>query len=190
MNTPFSRLPKDLQQKVRRIVKEVNRDLPIVIGKIAVDHFRGNIRKGGFVNRGLHKWKDVKRRDPNSPWYGFEYKGEKRTSLRFTRDRKTGKTKRSKKQRTLNYSHAATTRQPLTSKRMGLHNSLGYKTSPGKVTVVSDRPYAEVQNSGGTIKVFGKHPVKLEGRQFAGESHELNVDVGKEITEHMDGIFK
>jgi len=190
MKLPFNKLPKDLQDKVRKLTQQVKRDMPIVIGKTATDHFRENFRKEGFVNKGLHKWKDVKRRDTSSKWYGFDYSGEKRTSIAITRDKKTGKTKRAKEQRKLNFSLAGTKRKPLSSGRMELHNSIHYKTRNGSIAIISDKEYAQVQNEGGIIKVFGKHSVKLAPRQFIGESQELNDKVEQEIGKRMKKIFE
>ena len=41
------------------------------IGNEAVRHFKDNFRQEGFVDNGIHKWKEVKRRDPSSRWYEF-----------------------------------------------------------------------------------------------------------------------
>lgn len=189
-NKDIRNLSSDMQKKIQRLGNAMKNNLPVIVGKIAVDQFRENFRQGGFVNGGLKKWADVKRRDSASPWYGFEYKGEKRTSYKLTRDRKTGKTRKAEKQSRLNFSATATMRNPLCSKRMELYNSLRYIVRGGDVAVVSDKPYAEVQNNGGTIKVFGKHPVKLPARPFAGQSNELDNKVENEIVNMMNQILK
>ncbi|MEG2276664.1 MAG: phage virion morphogenesis protein [Odoribacter sp.] len=188
-NKPLNNLPDDLRHKLRMINQAVKRDIPIVIGKTAVDQFRENFRLEGFLNGGLHKWKDVKRRDSKSPWYGFEYKGEHRTSYKLSRDRKTGKTKKAQKQKLLNFSVTATVRKPLSSKRMELYNSLRYTAGAGMVSISSDKPYAQVHNEGGTIQVFGKHPVKLPARPFMGQSKELDTKVSQEIEKQLNNIF-
>ena len=131
----------------------------------------------------------MKRRDPKSGWYGFEYKGEKRTSLRLTRDRKTGKTKRAARQKLLNFSSAATIRTPLSSRRMELYNSLRYYCRPNEAIITTDKPYAQVQNEGGPIKVFGKHPARVPARPFMGKSRELDEKVEKEINQRIDKIL-
>lgn len=188
-NRELNNLPGDLRHYLEAISQAIGRDLPIVIGKTATDHFRENFRAGGFVNNGLHKWTDVKRRDPKSGWYGFEYKGEKRTALRLTRDRKTGKTKRSARQKLLNFSSTATIRAPLSSKRMELYNSLRYYCRHNEAIIATDKPYAQVQNEGGPIKVFGKHPARITARPFMGRSRELDDKVGGEINKRIHKIF-
>lgn len=188
-NTELNNLPGDLRRCLKAISQTIGRDLPMVIGKTAVDHFRENFRLGGFVNGGLHKWTDVKRRDPKNPWYGFEYKREKRTSLRLTRDRKTGKTKRAARQKLLNFSQTATIRAPLSSKRMELYNSLRYYCRQNEAIIATDKPYAQVQNEGGPIKIFGKRPARITARPFMGQSRELDEKVGEEINKRIDRIL-
>ena len=52
---------KRLKAKERELKKFINDDLPRHLGKLAVDHFKDNFRKGGFVNNGLKTWKKPKR---------------------------------------------------------------------------------------------------------------------------------
>lgn len=179
-------LLKEIENKV---IRYVEKDLPRIAGKMAVDEFRENFHRQGFRNNGIIRWQDVKRRDKNSPWYGFQYKGEKRTSVRFVRDRKTGKTKRSNTQRKLNYSNAATKRGILIGPGANLMNSITEKErSKDKVVIGSDLPYAAVHNEGGTIKVFGKAVRKLPKRQFLGESWELMDELQKKYLADIDRI--
>ena len=177
-----NQLSSTLREKMEAFIKQAQRDLPIIIGKTAVDHFRENFKLGGFVNNGLQKWEDVKRRDPKSPWYGFDYKGEKRTSYKFTRDKSTGKTTKAVDQKRLNFSMAATQRLPLNSQRKELYNCIRYAPTPDGVVIISDKPYSLIHNEGGAIKVFGKHPARLPKRQFIGESKELTDKIKQEIT--------
>ena len=83
---------KDVEKGVRRYVEK---DIPRIAGKMAVDEFRENFHRQGFRNNGITPWRDVKRRDSQSPWYGFQYKGEKRTSVAVTKDKKSGRLVRS-----------------------------------------------------------------------------------------------
>lgn len=178
-----------LKQIEKQVLKYIQKDLPRIAGKMAVDEFRGNFYRQGFRNNGITRWKDVKRRDRNSPWYGFQYKGEKRTSVRFVRDRRTGKTRRSKTQKKLNYSAAATQRDILIGPGANLMNSISVKDiSERRVAVGSDLPYAGVHNEGGYIKVFGKATKKLPKRQFIGESAELMSDLQKKYLADIDKI--
>lgn len=80
---------KDIDRKIKQLMQDINRfvakDLPRIAGKEAVDEFRGNFQRQGFRNNGVTPWKDVKRRDPKSPWYGFNYKGERRDRSKDTK---------------------------------------------------------------------------------------------------------
>lgn len=184
------KFPAELDRKLREVRQLARRDLPRIVGVEAVEHFADNFRQGGFVNGGLHKWANVKRRDPTSRWYGFEYKGEKRTYYAFKRDKKTGKTYKSEIQKRLNYSPTATTRAVLTSKRNHLMNAFGYRAEAGKTTVYNDAPHAKIHNEGGTFKVFGKATAKMPKRQFIGYSKELNKKIEQEMLRQIDRIFK
>lgn len=179
-----------INERAKKVARLIEQELPRLVAKEARDHFRDNFRQGGFVNGGLHKWADVKRRDPNSGWYGFEYKGEKRTSYKFKRDKATGKTVKDKKQKKLNFSPTATQRPVLLSKRGELMRSIDAHPGNGEVIVTSDKPYAAIHNEGGTIKVFGKHPVKLPKRQFIGESRELDEKIINLAEQEIDRILK
>lgn len=181
---------KNLLQEIEKGIKRyVVTDLPRVVGKISVDEFRGNFYRRAFRNNGLHRWPDVKRRDPSSPWYGFQYKGERRTSVRMVRDRKTGKARRSKSQRKLNFSSAATQRGILIGPGSNLMRSIAVREATAqRVVIGTDLPYAEVHNEGGYIRVFGKAKVKVPQRQFIGESRELMQVIEKKFLREIDRI--
>ena len=177
---------REIEKKISLYVKK---DFPRQVGKMSVDEFRENFRRQGFRNNGITPWPEVKRRKKGSPWYGFQYKGEKRTSVHYVRDRKTGKTRRSKTQKKLNFSNAATRRGILIGPGANLMNSITvFEADEKKVIVGSDLPYAEVHNEGGYIKVFGKAVRKLPRRQFIGESHELMIEMEEKLIENIDSI--
>lgn len=181
-NNPIS----EINREVKRFLKN---DLPRIAGKMGEDEFRENFVRQGFRNNGVTPWPEVKRRKADSPWYGFQYKGERRTSLRIKKDRKTGKYVRSKKQRKLNFSLAATRRNILVGPGSNLMNSIKVReATPARVIIGSDLPYSEVHNEGGTIKVFGKKTVKVPKRQFMGESRELMDELDKKLLERIDTI--
>ena len=180
---------KELKRKIREVDRWVRNDLPRQVGKTAVDHFRENFVREGFMDGGVKKWKEVKRRMPSSGWYGFEYKGEKRSSYAFSRNKKTGKTRKAKSQKRLNFSKAATLRKILNGRTHDLQDSLRYLPTSQGVEILSDKPYAEVQNNGGNIRVFGKHTAKLPARPFVGHSRELDETIEKIIEEGLKRIL-
>lgn len=168
---------------IEKITKEVEvflkNDLPRIVAKEAVDEFRENFDREGFRNNGVQRWPEVKRRIPNSPWYGFQYKGERRSP----KDRK----KKGRK-RKLNYS-AKYTKYPILRVTSNLYRSVrSFEESPQRVEIGSDLPYAQVHNDGGFIKVFGKAKVKLPKRQFVGESKELMDLLEKILIQKIDNL--
>jgi phage gpG-like protein len=50
-----------LKSKQREFENLARRRLPIIVGRMAKDHFQENFRQSGFVNGGVHKWPDTKR---------------------------------------------------------------------------------------------------------------------------------
>ena len=56
---------KDFARQVKAKRGELDtlmrRNLPVIAGRMAKDHFQDNFRKGGFVNNGLEKWKPTRR---------------------------------------------------------------------------------------------------------------------------------
>lgn len=164
-----------LRQHKNRIARE--------IGNEAVRHFKDNFRQEGFVDNGIHKWKEVKRRDPSNRWYGFEYRGQRRQK---------GKGKSKQK---ANFSQAATQRRILTGSSGELQDSLRYKVNPTSganvsVSITSDKPYAVVQNEGGPIKVFGKASTILPARPFVGHSKELDVKIEEIVQRNWESFIQ
>ena len=100
----------------------------------------------------------------------------------------TKKGKRSKSQRKLNFSQAATQWKILHNSGE-LQDSLRYEPGPACVTITSDKPYAAIQNDGGTVKVFGKRSVRLPARPFVGESKELNERISRLIDDKINELF-
>ena len=60
-------LKQQIQGKLEEIKHYVEDDVPIVIGVEVKKDSEQNFDDEGFNGK---KWQDVKRRDPNSPWYG------------------------------------------------------------------------------------------------------------------------
>ena len=185
MNDVIAELLKTIKTSLIRFEK----DLPRYIGKEAVDHFSENFDKQGFVNNGLQPWRDVKRRDPNSKWYGFEYRGE-RVTYKISKKGK-GKVgyKNAGKNKT-NFSAAATKREILNGSTHELQRSLRYTATQGKATIISDKPYAKLQNEGGPMKVFGRSGPVMPARPFVGESKELNAKIKTIIDREVNKLFK
>lgn len=50
-----------IKSKQKEIDELQKRRLPVMVGRMAKDHFQDNFRRGGFVNRGLHLWQKSRR---------------------------------------------------------------------------------------------------------------------------------
>ena len=50
-----------IKSKQKEIDELQKRRLPVMVGRMAKDHFQDNFRRGGFVNRGLHPWQKPRR---------------------------------------------------------------------------------------------------------------------------------
>lgn len=54
----FENLLKARREQLQTLMR---RDMPVMVGRVAKDHFQDNFRQGGFVNGGLHPWPASKR---------------------------------------------------------------------------------------------------------------------------------
>jgi phage gpG-like protein len=178
----------DIYKHIREGMHKLRTNLPRIVGKTAVDHFKENFEKEGFVDNGLQKWPDVKRRDPKSKWYGFEYTGG-RTTYKIKKKGKGEKGYQNAGKNRPNFSRAATQRKILSGNTHELARSLRYIPQGNKVILTSDKPYAQVQNEGGAIRVFGRGNATLPARPFVGQSAELDSKVQKEIENRIGKIF-
>lgn len=57
---------KLIEQHKKELGELMRRKLPVIVGRMAKDHYQDNFRKGGFVNNGLHKWPVTKRQHSGS----------------------------------------------------------------------------------------------------------------------------
>lgn len=138
---------------------------PYLAGDIAVNHFRENFDKEGFVNNGLQKWKEVERRKKESSWYGFKPGNKKNFSQTRASD-------------------------PILKDTNELRDATDYDVrSNGEVAIVNDKSYAEVHNDGGTAYIFGKKPFTMPKRQFIGHSKELDRKLEDMITDELERII-
>jgi phage gpG-like protein len=60
------------QERMDKLIKFANYSDEIkgIMGIEAEKHFKESFQNQGFTDQNLEPWADVKRRDPNSPWYG------------------------------------------------------------------------------------------------------------------------
>lgn len=169
-----------ITQALAQVEVFVRRDLPHIIGVEAENHFKKSFRDQGFTDAKLEKWKDVKRRDPSSSWYGFQYKANTPRAGR----------KRKKRSGTTNFSKKATERAVLNSENNQLQQSIKYRVEGRRVVVFSSLPHAPVHNEGGNIKVFGKANAKVPARPFMKKSRVLDQNIINEIDRRVTKIIR
>ena len=131
-----------------------------IMGVEAVNHFKESFANEGFTDKSLKKWKDVKRRNSNSAWYGH-----------------SGQTGR--------FSNARTNAGILTGETQELRNAISYRRISGGARVVNDKPYARVHNEGGKAMVYGKTPFTMKQRQFMGKSAVLKRSIENKISREL-----
>lgn len=159
----FKKLLIANQNQIKRFVNNIAPDL---IGDAAVNHFKENFDKEGFVDETLKPWKEVKRREEGSTWYEFDankppkYRSTKRGNDKILKD----------------------TNQ--------LQDSIEYEAKQHKVIIYSELPYAAVHNYGQKAKIFGKKSFKMPKRQFIGSSRQLDKKIIKMLTSEIDKIIK
>jgi phage gpG-like protein len=150
--------PKEAQQKLRKRLADIERvrtnDVPRIIMEEALNHYEKSFQVEGKIDDTVQPWPDVKRRDPNSPWYGF--------SLGATSPRPGSKSKGKK----TNFSPTRAQDKILTGETNELKNSITGTVKPDRVTISSDKPYSRVHNFGGKAYVFGKKEFQMKPRPF------------------------
>jgi phage gpG-like protein len=65
---------REIQKQRQQLDALFRRKLPVVVGRMAKDHYQDNFRKGGFVNNGLQKWEPAKRTTSGRKGAAAKYK--------------------------------------------------------------------------------------------------------------------
>ncbi len=194
-------LKKQLRVKEKELDNLARRKLPVVVGRMAKNHFQDNFRKSGFVNNGLHAWPDVKRRQhgddaasQNKPLLSgrnFLYGSLKYVPTDF-------------KVKVSNdviyapvHNWGATLKPTVTPKMRKYAWYRYYKASPKKKgekgkrkgnLQVSENPEA-AKWKGLALTKKTKLSVKIPQRQFLGQSKELNDTIRAEIDKQTEKIL-
>lgn len=157
----------ELEDHLRNMANEIDNYMdnvfPIEASVIVETFVQDNFLQEGFVNNGLQPWQDVKRRDPQSPWYGFQPLNK----AQFSQVRAT---------------------DPILKDTGELFDATKVTTGRGEVIVSNDKPYAAIHNEGGTAYVFGKTPFQMPQRQFIGHSKELDESIIENIENGINDI--
>lgn len=175
----FIKLVSEKQSELKNLV---NRILPIKGGAIAVDHFKDNFRKGGFVNGGLKKWKESKRINESGKSAASKYK-----TLLSSRNRL----------------YNSITNQP----RLGesyiytdveyasIHNEGGFINRPARSQVLHFNRKGRFSKNNSRAKYaqkvnIGPTRINMPKRQFIGQSKELDTKIENLINNEIKTILK
>ena len=157
----IEQLKRHLEQKITAVRTYVNDKVPVVVGVEAVKEFKENFDKESFDGK---RWPDVKRRDPNSPWFG--HSGQ------------TGKK-----------SNARTTAKILSGETGELRNATTWRREGKSVIISNDKEYAAVHNEGLQAKIYGKKTFIMPRRQFIGATDKLKKNIQDKIERDIHNII-
>lgn len=162
----ISEFAKLFPQKMAEIKQFVEgEDIKHIMGVEAVNYYKESFVNEGFTDETLEPWKEVKRRETDSPWYG--HSGQ------------TGK-----------YSAARTTAKILTGETSELRESITYETTEKGAKITSDKPYSGVHQFGLKAKVYGKHEFTMPARPFMGKAKKLKENAENKIKSEIINIIK
>jgi phage gpG-like protein len=159
----FSRLFSEKMEQIKEFVR--SDDIKDIIGTEAVNHFKESFQNEGFTDETLNPWADVKRRDPNSEWYGHSGQTGKRSKARTSAKILTGETRE-------------------------LQNAISYKPIDNGVRITNDKPYAAVHQFGKMAKIYGKKEFQMTARPFMGKSVVLVRKINDKIKREFIRILK
>jgi len=156
-----------------------------IMGSEAVDHFQKSFKNEGFTDDVLEPWQDVKRRDPNSPWYGHNRFASKEESTNKNQQRL-----QKKNSGTIGiFSQERTTAPILKGGTSDLRNSIRYMITDKGVRVLNSTPYASVHQFGKMAKIYGKKSFQMPARPFMGKSILLKNNIENKIYKEIKKII-
>ena len=136
-----------------------------IMGNEAINHFQESFVNEGFTDKEVEKWEDVKRRNPDSEWYGHLGPCRK-------------------------FSEARTTAKILTGDTENLQSSFSFKPTPNGVLIQNSAPYAAVHQFGLSAKIYGKKAFQMIARPFMGKSMVLKEKIENKILDEIIKIIK
>ena len=156
----------EFSQKMAELKEMLASDaLKTIIGVEAVNHFKESFANEGFTSDKLEKWKEVQRRNPESPWYG--HSGQLSA-----------------------FSQSRTLAKILSGETGELQNSIRYVSITNGVRIVNATPYAAVHQFGLPAKVYGKKEFVMPARPFMGASPILQKNIQEKIEREINKILK
>ena len=169
---------KKIAETLHKMDDYARNKAPKIAGKMAREFYKENFQKEGFVNDGLQKWQEVKRRK-NLP----EKPSEKIADVITTPAKKSADGKKPTEK------PADAVRPILTGSSGALGRSVEFRTGDGEVLMFSNIPYAAAHNEG-TTTAGCNHSVTIPQRKFMGDSKELDKLIYDEIERKLKEIAR
>jgi phage gpG-like protein len=161
--------------------------LPRMVGKTAVDHFKDNFYKGGFVDNGLSKWKEPLRYKANGKYADAKYgtllsaRNELFNSITYTAGNGTVTISSDKEYAEIhNEGGQINSVIPITDKMRKFAWAKHYETK---------QKDSKWKGLALTKKKSINHSVDMPQRRFIGESAELNQKIQTLIEKELEKIF-
>ena len=169
-----------LDKHSNEIYKLTHKDMPRIVGNMAVSHFKSNFRQGGFVNGGLHPWKPAKRRLSGGKGAGNNYK--------------TLLSGRNHLYSSINYIPGdARVTVYNDVEYAAIHNEGGTINMPPRKQVIhfnEKGKFSKLALASYAQKVNRKpYIISMPKRQFIGDSKELTEKIQNKIEEKLDKIW-
>jgi len=161
----FARIFPERMRKLEEFTKPSD-DLKQIAGTEAQEFYKESFKNQGFTDETLQPWTDVKRRDPNSPWYGHSSNKEEKY---FNQSRTTAK---------------------ILSNTTELERAIYFEKTATGVRVYNEKPYARVHNFGGTAKVYGKWAFQMLARPFIGPSKTMVERIHAQLRPRLKDIIE
>lgn len=160
----------DFTTKLKQQMHEIEKfaqgaNIKDIVGIEAVNHFKNSFKNEGFTDEILNPWKDVKRRDENSKWFGH-----------------SGQTSK--------FSKARTKAKILKGETDELKEAITFKYIERGVRVSNDKEYAAVHQFGLPAKIYGKKTFTMTARPFIGKSKVLMKNINEKIIKEFTEILK
>ena len=153
--------------KQRQIAQLLQRRLPVVVGRLAKNHYQNNFRQSGFVDHGLHPWQPAKRQN-----------GGAGAAARY----RTLLSSRNHLFSSINYTPA--------NAAVTVYNNVPYAAAHNDGATVNIRVTPKAQfwrNLALTKKTT--LTVRIPKRQFIGPSYELNQKIDAQILKELRQIL-
>ena len=195
---------RQLEEHQREIVRLVRRRLPIIVGRMAKDHFQNNFRLQGFLNNGLKPWQETRRQQSGGKSAASQYGpllsrcNHLFASIKYT----PGDARVSIANDVLYapiHNWGGSTHPTVTDKmrrfawamfykEAGIKRAKSGKTKRKKMAAASENPRASRWKALALTKKT-KLNIRIPQRQFIGDSRELSDKVSQRITTEIQNIL-